>query len=85
MSSTTSKLEELHQHIQTLCRPHPDDVCTGFVIVSEWMRSDGTRYLGQVPHDGATDWTIKGFLKDALDEFIVRRVIGYFGAGPPES
>lgn len=66
--------ERIHAALQE-CRPEvedglgPDDgsLVVGWVVVSEWMATDGQRWLTKLTHENCTTWQQQGYLHNALN------------------
>jgi hypothetical protein len=68
-------LPKLREALQSTVN-HEDEefdgaVLTGYVVIAEWAKPDGTRWLtktaGDLNDEGPGVWTVKGWLYHALD------------------
>ena len=55
----------LQKEIQSRA-PFDESIAVRFVVVVDWARSDGTRYVSRIGSDGLTEWERDGLLFHAL-------------------
>jgi hypothetical protein len=54
------------EFIQQAHAPEEGTLCTGFVLVAEWITPEGDKVLSRVRSDYMPDWLMRGMLDDAL-------------------
>jgi hypothetical protein len=60
---------------QAIASSQDDGMLLGFVVVAEWLSTDGDRYLSRMSADGEGDpgavptWQRRGYLSEALTEW----------------
>jgi hypothetical protein len=67
--------DKLHNAIQRTAAEDEDlngSVLMGWVVVAEWMSPEGQKWLSRSSGDArgmdCSDWTVKGYLNDVLDD-----------------
>jgi hypothetical protein len=47
---------------------HGEGMLTGWVLVAEWMDTQGERWLSKFASEGSTQWQIQGYMHHSLYE-----------------
>lgn len=73
MSDVGNELDQqaaVHQAIQTTADPDLGEgtLLTRWVVIAEWMRTDGSRPLMRLAADGMQVWEARGLMYEGLNE-----------------
>jgi hypothetical protein len=66
MDKTTEERERIHAAISEWPPNDRPGVLVGWIVISEWMDADGSRWLGRLASEDSTRWQRKGYLHEAL-------------------